>query len=89
MSIHPATAVIRPEMQRDAASVRAVLKAAFGGTVEADLTERLRAEGDLVQALVAELPGGVVGYVAFPRLTLAMDERNIPAVGLVPVGVLR
>jgi putative acetyltransferase len=87
MSIHRATAVIRPEMQRDAASVRAVLEAAFGGTVEADLTERLRAEGDLVQALVAELPEGVVGYVAFPRLTLGVDERNIPVVGLAPVGV--
>lgn len=87
MNTHPAIAVIRPEMQRDGSSVRAVLEAAFGGTVEADLTERLRADGDLVQALVAELPEGVVGYVAFPRLTLATDGRNIPVAGLAPVGV--
>jgi putative acetyltransferase len=83
-----ATAVIRSEMQRDAAGIRSVLEAAFGGSAEADLTERLRADGDLVLALVAELPEGLAGYVAFPRLTLASDGRSIPALGLAPVGVL-
>ncbi len=84
----PLTTTIRLEMQRDAAKVRGVLEAAFGGSVEADLVERLRAAGDLVLALVSETPDGIAGYVGFPRLTLAVDGRNIPAIGLAPVGVM-
>jgi len=79
--------VIRPEMARDATQVHDVLKSAFESDSEARLVERLRAEGDIVLALVGETQGGLVGYVAFPRLTLTTDGRNSPAVGLAPVGV--
>ena len=78
--------VIRLERPGDAPRVRALLEAAFGGTAEADLVDRLRGGGDLVQSLVAE-HGGVAGYVAFPRLTLDLGERSVPVIGLAPVAV--
>jgi putative acetyltransferase len=83
-----ATTLIRPERAGDAPLVRAVLEAAFGGNVEADVVERLRADGDLILALVAEEDAGrVAGFVAFPRLKLDLGERAVPVAGLAPVGV--
>jgi putative acetyltransferase len=79
---------IRPERPGDAAGVRALLDAAFGGDAESKLVERLRAEGDLVLSLVAENRQGMVGYVGFPRLVLRLDERNVPVAGLAPIGVV-
>jgi putative acetyltransferase len=78
---------IRPERPEDAAAVRALLDAAFGGDVESKLVERLRADGDFVLSLVAENEEGVAGYVGFPRLVLRLDQRNVPVVGLAPIGV--
>jgi putative acetyltransferase len=85
MSLVP---LIRLELPGDAPGVRAVLTAAFGGCVEADIVERLRADGDLVLALAAQETTGVVGYVAFPRLTIDLGARRVPAVGLAPLGVV-
>ena len=78
---------IRPERPEDAASVRALLDAAFGGETESKVVERLRADGDFVLSLVAENSEGIAGYVGFPRLVLQLHERNVPVVGLAPVGV--
>jgi putative acetyltransferase len=78
---------IRPERPGDAANVRALLDAAFGGDGESKLVEQLRADGDLVLSLVAENEHGIAGYAGFPRLVLRLDERNVPVVGLAPVGV--
>jgi putative acetyltransferase len=81
-------ATVRPERPADAAAVRTVLQAAFAGSLEADMVERLRDSGDLVLALVAERPERVVGHVAFPRLSLRSGESAIPVAGLAPLGVL-
>jgi putative acetyltransferase len=78
---------IRGERPGDAAAVRTLLDAAFGGDVESKVVERLRADGDFVLSLVAENHEGVAGYAGFPRLVLRLDERNVPVVGLAPVGV--
>lgn len=80
--------LIRPERPEDAPRVRAVLEAAFGGKVEADITDSLRSDGDFILALVAERSGNVAGYAAFLRLSLDLGERTVPVVGLAPVGVL-
>jgi putative acetyltransferase len=74
---------IRPERAVDAGAIRAVLTAAFETSAEADLVERLRADGDLVLALVEEHGGAVRGTIAFPRLIV--DVAN--AVGLAPLAV--
>jgi putative acetyltransferase len=78
---------IRPERPDDAAAVRALLDAAFGGDTESTVVERLRADGDFVMSLVAENGEGIAGYAGFPRLVLRLDERNVPVAGLAPVGV--
>ena len=80
--------IVRPERAGDAPGVRAVLEAAFGGRVEADVVDRLREAGDLILALAAELAGDVAGYVAFPRLDLDLGGRVVPVAGLAPVGVV-
>ncbi len=76
---------IRPEQPSDGPAIRAVHEQAFGQPLEADLVDRLRADGDLVLSLVAvrEAP---VGHIAFSRLVL--PESSARAVALAPVGVL-
>jgi len=77
---------IRRERPEDAAAIREVLVAAFGQPDEADLVERLRHDGELVLALVAD-EGGVRGHVAFPRLRVENDDGAHDAVGLAPIAV--
>jgi putative acetyltransferase len=79
--------IIRPERTDDTAAIRNVLAAAFAGTAEAGLVERLRRDGDLVLALVAEEDGAVHGHVAFPRLSVEGGAGTHSVVGLAPVGV--
>ena len=78
---------IRPERPEDAADIGALLDAAFGGETESQVVERLRADNDFVLSLVAGGDAGIAGYVGFPRLTLQLDRRQVPAVGLAPAAV--
>lgn len=57
-------------------------------SVEADLVERLRADGDLVLSLVAEKDGGLIGHCCFSRLTVHEGDRVAAAISLGPVAVL-
>lgn len=79
--------IIRPAHAADAPGIRRLLIAAFGGEVEADLVDRLRADDHLALALVAE-DDGVSGYAGFPRLTVDDDGRTCDAAGLAPLAVL-
>jgi putative acetyltransferase len=78
---------IRPALDEDAAAIRAVLVQAFPTVAEADLVERLQADGDLVFGFVAIEAGEVVGYAAFSRMVVVADEVRVPALALGPVGV--
>ncbi|HEV7367657.1 N-acetyltransferase [Arenibaculum sp.] len=83
---------IEEETQALAARIRAVLAAAFGGGNEADLVERLRADGLVRLALVAledgeAEDGEVVGHVVFSDLAVEVDGRKVDAVALAPVAV--
>jgi putative acetyltransferase len=60
--------IVRPEQGQDGPAVRALVQAAFGRALEADLVERLRADPDLLLALVAEQDGAVCGHIMFSRL---------------------
>lgn len=74
---------IRTESHEDAEVVRALLDAAFGGSAESALVDKLRASGELVVGLVAEVGGDVTGYVALS--VLKSPER---ALALAPVAVV-
>jgi putative acetyltransferase len=66
--------MIRLAAPTDAAAIRDVVAAAFGQPDEADLVDRLRADGDVLVELVAEQGGTVVGHVLFSRLGIGPIE---------------
>ena len=80
--------VIRPAEARDRADIRRVEERAFGQSGEADLVERLVADGDVVLELVAEVDGTIAGHVLFSRLLVMEDSgTSFPALALAPVAV--
>jgi putative acetyltransferase len=79
--------IIRAERDDDTLAIKTILVAAFAGDAEADLVVRLRSDNDLALALVAE-DDGVLGYVAFPKLTVDDDDRTHDAAGLAPIAVM-
>jgi len=80
--------VIREARAEDAAAIRSLLDAAFGGDGEGRLVERLRAEGDVVLELVATHEGELVGELLFSRLRVAGDDGAFDAVALAPLAVI-
>jgi putative acetyltransferase len=74
--------IVRLESSDDRAAVRRLHVGAFPTAVEADLVERLRADGDAVISLVAVEDGDVVGHVMLSRMTAPFR-----ALGLAPVAV--
>jgi putative acetyltransferase len=79
---------VRPEGPADAAAIRAVHRAAFGGgePAEAVLVDALRADAGWLPglSLVAVGDGYVVGHVVATRARL----DDLPALGVGPLGVL-
>jgi putative acetyltransferase len=78
---------IRPAEAADRAAIRTVVERAFGQPLEADLVDRLVADGDAVLELVAEVDGRIVGHVLFSRLTVEGSGPPFAAVALAPLGV--
>lgn len=76
--------MIRHAKPADHAAIREVVAAAFAKTDEADLIERLRADGDVVFELVAEEDGAIVGHILYSRLWA--DSVNLYA-ALAPLAV--
>jgi putative acetyltransferase len=79
--------IIRPAKPGDRAAIRAVEERAFGQPDEANLVERLFADGDVVLELVAERHGDILGHVLFSRLQVVTGEWSTPAVSLAPLAV--
>ena len=79
--------IIREAVPADRAAIRAVEEQAFGQASEADLVERLVADGDAVLELVAEIDGRVVGHVLFSRLQVEREGFAFAAVALAPLAV--
>jgi putative acetyltransferase len=79
--------IIREETVIDRDAVREVNRAVFGGDAEADLVERLHADGDVLLSLVADDEGRVVGHLLFSRLPIETATGVLSAV-LAPLAVL-
>jgi putative acetyltransferase len=75
---------IRLETLKDASQVRRVNEVAFGGTVEADLVDTLRAACPEAVSLVAEDQGTVVGHILFTPV----NGEASRGMGLAPMAVL-
>lgn len=69
-------------------SIRAVNTAAFGGSDEADLVDKLRGGDHALISLVAELEGSIVGHIMFSRMWINTAPGLVPAVALAPMAVL-
>jgi putative acetyltransferase len=65
-----------------------VNREAFGQDREADLVDRLRANGKVILSLVAELNRQVVGHILFSPVTIESADRTITVLGLAPMAVL-
>src|SRR5262245_16619780 len=78
------TLTIRMETDGDISGVREVVRAAFGGSAEADLVDCLRRAGALTLSAVAVVGNRAVGHVGFSPVTI--DGRH-PALALAPMAV--
>lgn len=67
--------VIRPAAPEDHEAIRAVVAAAFGQPDEADLVDRLRADGDALVELVAIEDDAVIGHILFSPLATDTGAR--------------
>jgi putative acetyltransferase len=76
------------ESSEELSMIRAVNEAAFGGTEESDLIDKLRSGGHALVSLVAEADTRVVGHIMFSRMWIVCLARQVPAVALAPVAVL-
>ena len=77
--------MIRHARPGDHAAIRTVNTAAFGRADEADLVERLRADGDVMFELVDDDGGEIVGHILYSRLWA--DSVSLYA-ALAPMAVL-
>jgi putative acetyltransferase len=87
------TLLVDVERSTDAPSLRAVHLAAFPTPIEADLVDRLRANGRAIVSLVAREADAVVGHVLFSPVTIHETGHNSADIlarglGLAPLAVL-
>jgi putative acetyltransferase len=78
---------IRTAEAMERPSIFAVVGRAFGQVGEAELVERLAADGDIVLELVAEREDRIVGHILFSRLMVHDDDAFLAAVALAPLAV--
>lgn len=69
-------------------AIHSVNEAAFGSSEEADLVDRLRAEGAVLVSLVAELDERIAGHILFSRMWIETAGGPVAAVALAPMAVL-
>lgn len=78
---------IRDAVAADQRAIHDLVAAAFERSDEADLVDRLRADGDALVELAAEHYDAIVGHVLYSRLTIERDGGAINAAALAPVSV--
>ncbi len=80
--------MIRDALPRDYPAIRQILRHAFGQNYEADLVERLRADGDVLLELVAATDIALQGHILYSPLSIERDGGTLAAAALAPVAVL-
>jgi len=78
---------IRQEKPEDVAAIYTVNEQAFGQAAEAELVDKLRANGKVTLSLVAVQDGEIVGHILFSPMTIESGEQTFAAVGLGPMAV--
>ncbi|MET0606393.1 MAG: N-acetyltransferase [Beijerinckiaceae bacterium] len=80
--------LIRNEQPEDRLAVERLNRDAFGRPDEAELIERLRADGAIAFSLVAVAMDRIVGHLVMSWLPTTMDGRDVEALALAPMAVL-
>jgi putative acetyltransferase len=80
--------MIRDAEPRDFAAIRQVIRHAFGQDEEANLVERLRADGDVLVELVAASDIAIKGHILYSPLMIGQKFKTLRAAALAPVSVL-
>jgi putative acetyltransferase len=80
--------IVRDERADDAPAVRAVIEAAFGQPLEADIVDALRAGCDDRLSLVALDGNRIVGHILFTPATIETADGIVSGYGLAPMAVL-
>lgn len=78
---------VRRATPEDRTAIFRVVERAFGRVHEADLVERVVADGEQLLELIAEKDGRIVGHVLFSRLLVDPDGTPFDAVSLAPLAV--
>lgn len=79
---------IRDESLADVQAIRDVNRAAFSGDLEADLVERLRAEGFVIRSRLAIDRGQIVGHILFSPVWIEGSAQPSTLASLAPMSVL-
>ena len=79
--------IIRAERAADRPAILQLNRDAFGGGGEAELIERLDADGLIAASLAAEDDGRVAGHILLSWLHLEMDGRQLRGLALAPMAV--
>lgn len=79
---------IRKEQPEDLAAIHQVVEQAFEQANEANLVDRLRANGKATISLVATEDEAVVGHILFSPVTIESETKTHEAIGLAPLAVL-
>jgi putative acetyltransferase len=80
--------LVRKEKPEDCGAIRLVNEEAFGRPDEADLVDRLRAQGVVLASLVAEVEDMIAGHILFSRMSIETTDKSIAAVALAPLAVI-
>lgn len=78
--------ITRDERPPDRSAILQLNRDAFGGDGEAELIEKLHADGLVAASLVAE-DGPVIGHILLSWLRLEMDSRMLRGLALAPMAV--
>lgn len=76
--------LIRDEERADRHAIRWLVEAAFAQPLEAELVDRLRADGDAVLSLVAVEGDRIVGHVLFSRMAAPFRALGVAPVSVAP-----
>ena len=81
--------VIRAETIADHGAIARVNRAAFSGDADAQLVERLRADGLAIASLVAvDDEGEIVGHIFFSPVVIETDTSELRVASLAPMAVV-
>src|SRR5215813_5026684 len=69
-------------------AIRAINQAAFGGSDEADLVDKLREGHHALISLVAEIEANIAGHIMFSRMRLTTPATLAPDASFAPAGAV-